>query len=274
MPKGVLYLVPTPIGNLGDMTYRAVEILKNADLIAAEDTRTSLKLLNHYEIRNKLVSYHKFNESKQTKALLDLLEQGKSIALITDAGTPGISDPASILVKAAIDSNINVSCLPGATALIPALAASGLDTEKFTFAGFLPTRKKERTALLNSLKELPHTLILYESSHRIIDTLRELQAYFPDRRFVLARELSKLYETFYRCSFADLSQINDLETRGEFVLLIEGGVKADISDEQLVVMIKDQSPELTIKELVDTISRYTGVSRNRIYKLALELRNQ
>lgn len=274
MAKGILYLVPTPIGNLGDMTYRAVEILKNADLIAAEDTRTSRKLLNHYEIRNKLVSYHKFNESKKTKALLDLLEQGKNIALITDAGTPGISDPASILVKTAIGRNFIVTCLPGATALIPALAASGLDTEKFTFVGFLPTRKKQRTALLNSLKELPHTLILYESSQRIIDTLYELHIYFPDRRFVLARELSKLYETFYRGSFAELSQINELETRGEFVLLIEGGVKAEVSDEKLVSMIKDHERELTIKEIVDKISHDTGVSRNRIYKLALEHRNQ
>lgn len=273
MQKGILYLVPTPIGNLGDITYRAVEVLKSVDLIAAEDTRTSLKLLNHYDIKNKMTSYHKFNESKQTKALLELLEQGKSIALITDAGTPGISDPSSVIVKAAIAKDIMVTCLPGATALIPALAASGLDTDKFTFVGFLPPRKKDRSALLNLLVNLNQTLILYESSHHIIDTLKELQSNFPERRFVLARELSKLYETFYRGSFKDLSQIPELETRGEFVLLIEGKKHTEISDEQLTGTIKEKLKQnLPVKKLVEIVSAETGAAKNRIYRLALHNR--
>lgn len=270
MKKGILYLVPTPIGNLGDITYRAVEVLKSVDLIAAEDTRTSLKLLNQYDIKNKMTSYHKFNESKQTKALLELLEQGNNIALITDAGTPGISDPASVIVKAAISKDIMVTCLPGATALIPALAASGLDTDSFTFVGFLPPKKKDRTALLISLKELIHTVILYESSHHITETLQELQSYFPERKFVLARELSKLYESFYRCSFADLSCLNELETRGEFVLMIEGKIQTEITDEQLTVTIIEKlKKNMSVKKLVEVVSAETGASKNRIYRLAL-----
>ncbi|MFO7659370.1 MAG: 16S rRNA (cytidine(1402)-2'-O)-methyltransferase [Candidatus Cloacimonadaceae bacterium] len=271
MSKGILYLVPTPIGNLGDITYRAVEVLKSVDLIAAEDTRTSQKLLKHYDIKNKIISYHKFNERKQTKSLIDFLEQGKSIAVITDAGTPAISDPASILVRAAIEAEIQVTCLPGATALIPALAASGLDTNRFTFTGFLPAKKKDRTALLNALKVFPHTIVLYESSHHILETVRELSAYFNDRKFVLARELSKLYETIYRGHFTDLEFINNLETRGEFVILISGKVDTDVSDIELLELIEVNSGKwLSLKELSSAISEKTGVSRNRIYKLALD----
>lgn len=275
MQKGILYLVPTPIGNLGDMTYRAVETLKSVDLIAAEDTRTSQKLLNHYKVKNKIISYHKFNESKQTKSLLKLLEQGKNIAMITDAGTPGISDPASVLVKAAIAKDIVVTCLPGATALIPALAASGLDTEQFTFAGFLPAKKKDRTSRLNTLKELPHTIILYESSHRIAETLSELTSSFPDRRFVLAREISKLYETFYRGSFDDISLLENMGTRGEFVIMIEGRKRSELTDTQLTVFIDELlSQNLSVKEITNQIAHETGVPKNRIYKLTLSLKNR
>jgi 16S rRNA (cytidine1402-2'-O)-methyltransferase len=275
MDKGILYLVPTPIGNLGDMTYRGVELLKSVDLIAAEDTRTSLKLLNHYGIRNKLISYHKFNEAKQTKLMLDALEKGKNIALISDAGTPGISDPAAILVKAVILKGIQVTCLPGATALIPALAASGLDANNFTFVGFLPVKQKDRKALLTSLAGSPHTIVLYESSHRITETLLELIGYFAGRNCVIARELSKLYESFYRGSLEELAANADLETRGEFVILLEGKTKRDISDEDLSELIKQACKKnLPLKELTTQIAQATGINRNRIYKLAIALKEK
>jgi 16S rRNA (cytidine1402-2'-O)-methyltransferase len=270
MDKGILYLVPTPIGNLGDMTFRAVEILKSVYLIACEDTRTSQVLLNHYEIKNKTVSYHKFNENKQTQSLLVLLEQGKSIALITDAGTPGISDPASILVKAAIQKEIEVTCLPGATAIIPALAASGLPSDNFTFTGFLPAKQKDRKQLLERLKDLPHTLVLYESTHKIIDTLSELKDVFGDRYSVVAKEISKLHETFYRGLLSEIIGLADFDVRGEFVILISGEIKTELIDSELYELI-DASIEkgLSIKELTSALSEQTGVNRNRIYQLAL-----
>jgi 16S rRNA (cytidine1402-2'-O)-methyltransferase len=271
MDKGILYLVPTPIGNLGDMTYRGVEILKNVDLIAAEDTRTSRVLLNHYGIKNKLISYHKFNENKQTAALLEMLEQGKSIALITDAGTPGISDPSSILVKAAIDKEIQVSCLPGATAIIPALAASGLNTDIFTFAGFLPAKQKDRKQLLDLLKTSPHTLVFYESTHSIADTLTELKAALGDRRCVVAKELSKIHETFYRGLLSEVCDSPAFNKRGEFVILVSGRESIELTDFQLMKLIRsNQDENLSVKELAAALSEQTGAGRNRIYELILK----
>jgi len=273
MVKGILYLVPTPIGNLGDMTYRGVETLKNVDIIAAEDTRTSLKLLNHYEIKNKLISYHKFNERKQTDILISLLSEGKNVGIITDAGTPSISDPASIIVKEAIAQNIQVCCLPGASAVITALAASGLNTDPFIFVGFLPVKNKERNNLLIALEKMPHTIVLYEASHRIIDTLGELAKVFGSRECVIARELSKLFETYLRGNLNDLAESPDFETRGEFVILIEGKTEQPISDEELLKIIAAKAKRgITSKELVTQVVETTGINRNRIYKLALSLK--
>jgi 16S rRNA (cytidine1402-2'-O)-methyltransferase len=275
MEKGVLYLVPTPIGNLGDMTFRAVQTLKSVDVIAAEDTRTSKVLLNHYSIHGKLVSYHKFNERKQSEKLVELLMEGQSVAIITDAGTPGISDPASILVKAALNSGISVTCLPGATALIPALAASGLDTSAFTFTGFLPAKPKERKALLTFLATLPHTVAIYESSHHIKQTISELAGFFTDRGFTLAREVSKLHETFYRGSFSDLSFLDNMETRGEFVIVLEGSKPTEMTEAELLSMVRDEmTAGQPIKDLCEKLSRATGVSRNRIYRIALSLKQK
>jgi 16S rRNA (cytidine1402-2'-O)-methyltransferase len=273
MQKGILYLVPTPIGNLGDMTYRGVEILKSVDIIAAEDTRTSTKLLKHYEIKNKLISYHKFNERKQSDILISLLSEGKNVAIITDAGTPGISDPANIIVKEAIEHNIQVCCLPGASAVITALAASGLNTDTFTFAGFLPAKKKDRDNLLKALEKLPHTIVLYEASHRIIDTLKELAEVFGSRECVIARELSKLYETYLRGKLSDLAYASDMETRGEFVILIEGRKEQPLTDAELIRIISDEAKQgIALKELSSKVSDITGINRNRIYKLALALK--
>jgi 16S rRNA (cytidine1402-2'-O)-methyltransferase len=273
MQKGILYLVPTPIGNLGDMTYRGVEILKSVDIIAAEDTRTSTKLLKHYEIKNKLISYHKFNERKQSDILISLLSEGKNVAIITDSGTPGISDPANIIVKEAIEHNIQVCCLPGASAVITALAASGLNTDTFTFAGFLPAKKKDRDNLLKALEKLPHTIVLYEASHRIIDTLKELAEVFGSRECVIARELSKLYETYLRGKLSDLAYASDMETRGEFVILIEGRKEQPLTDAELIRIISDEAKQgIALKELSSKVSDITGINRNRIYKLALALK--
>jgi 16S rRNA (cytidine1402-2'-O)-methyltransferase len=275
MEKGVLYLIPTPIGNLGDMTFRAVQTLKTVDVIAAEDTRTSKVLLNHYGIHGKLVSYHKFNERKQSGKLVELLMEGQSVAVITDAGTPGISDPASILVRAALDSGISITCLPGATALIPALAASGLDTSAFTFTGFLPAKPKERKALLTFLATLPHTVAIYESSHHIKQTLSEIAGFFKDRGFALAREISKLHETFYRGSFSDLSFLDNLETRGEFVIVLEGSKLTEMTEAELLSLVQNEMKAgQPIKELCEEVSRATGVSRNRIYRIALSLKTK
>ncbi len=267
--------MPTPIGNLGDMTYRAVEVLKTVDLIAAEDTRTSLKLLKHYDIKKKLISYHKFNERKQSDNIITLLNEGRNVAIITDAGTPGISDPAEIIVKIAIKKDIQVCCLPGSTALIPALAASGLNTDKFTFAGFLPVKKKERTKLLSDLEKLSHTIVLYESSHRIKDTIKELSGIFTERQFVIAREISKIYETYYRGTFDDISFIDDIETRGEFVILVKGKKEQELTDDEVLKLLKKHnSAKTTLTELVHTVTTLTGINRNRIYKLALKLKKK
>jgi 16S rRNA (cytidine1402-2'-O)-methyltransferase len=273
MHKGILYLVPTPIGNLSDMTYRSVEILKTVDIIACEDTRTSIKLLKHYEVKNTLVSYHKFNEAKQTKVLIEQLMQGKNVAIITDAGTPGISDPASFVVKSAVDNDIKVCALPGATACITALAASGLNTDSFTFVGFLPVKNKDRKQLLQTLIDLPHTLVIYESSHRIKETLTELAQVFSSRRFVLARELSKLFETYYRGNLDDLDFLVDLETRGEFVLMIEGKAKIDLSDDEIIALLKKHKQNHPkTSELSEIVAQTYSLQPNRVYKLALKLK--
>lgn len=275
MQTGVLYLVPTPIGNLKDITFRSVEVLKSVDIIACEDTRTSLKLLKHYEINNTLVSYHKFNETKQSKALIEQLLQGNNIAIITDAGTPGISDPASIIVKKAIDSNIEVCCLPGASAFVTALAASGLDTSTFTFVGFLPAKAKDKKQLLETLKTLTHTIIIYESSHRIKSTLSDLAQVFTDRRFVLAREISKLYETYYRSSFTEMEFLTELETRGEFVLLIEGNTAVKLTDAEIMTLLeKHKTPNSKLSALSADVAQAYNLQPNRVYKIALKLKDR
>jgi len=273
MKLGILYLVPTPIGNMGDMTYRAVEVLSGVSLIAAEDTRTSQKLLNHYGIKTRLISYHKFNESQRTAILLAELAQGKDIALISEAGTPGISDPASIVVNQAIQKGFQVVCLPGATACITALAASGLPTGSFIFYGFLPGRQRDRAGILDKLKQQPETIILYEAAHRIVNTLKELAANFGARPAVVAREISKLHETYLRGNLTDLAQLKDMETRGEFVILIQGRPPEPISDEQLIIRIRNMlKRNIRLKDISATLATETGATPNRIYQLALHLK--
>lgn len=223
LEKGILYLVPTPIGNLGDITRRALDILKSAEIVACEDTRHSGKLLAHFGLKKKLISYHDFNEEKRLPQLLNILGSGGDIAVITDAGSPGLSDPAFRIIRAAIQNNIKVSPLPGANALIPALTGSGLPLDRFFFEGFLPNRSAARKKRLESLQEMPHTLIFYESPHRIAKTVSEALEILGDRPACIARELSKIHEEFIRGSLGQLNDIlNKRKLKGEIVLLTGG----------------------------------------------------
>lgn len=221
-----LFLVPTPIGNLADMTFRSVQVLKEVDLILCEDTRTSGKLLKHYEIQKPLSSYHQHNEHKVVDSLVNRIEGGENMALITDAGTPAISDPAFLLVRACIENNIEVETLPGATAFVPALVNSGLACEKFVFEGFLP-HKKGRQTRLKLLAEETRTIIFYESPHRLIKTLTQLKEYLGDaRRASVSRELSKMHEETVRGSFEELIHYYENNVlKGEIVLVVEGAAK-------------------------------------------------
>lgn len=224
---GILYLVPTPVGNLEDMTLRAIRILKEADLILAEDTRTSGMLLKHFDIKNKLCAHHKFNEHQTAAAFASRIAAGETIALVSDAGTPAISDPGFMLVRACVERGVEVQCLPGPTAFVPALVASGLPCERFTFEGFLP-QKKGRQTRLQSLAEEERTMIFYESPHRIVKALQQFAETFgAERRMSACREISKLYEESVRGTIAEvLAHFETNEPRGEFVLVVEGAETA------------------------------------------------
>jgi len=227
---GKLFLVPTPIGNLEDMTIRGIRILKEVDLILAEDTRTSAKLLSHYEIKNKLVSHHKFNEHKTVEMIAAQIESGKNVALISDAGTPGISDPGFLLVRTCLEKEIEVECLPGATALIPALVNSGFPTDRFTFEGFLP-QKKGRQKKIKDLATETRTMIFYESPYRLIKSLEQFAEFLgPDRKASVSRELSKFFEENRRGTLTELIEYFGSKTiKGEIVIVLEG-FKVEINE--------------------------------------------
>ena len=216
-----LFIVPTPIGNLGDITFRAIETLKSVDLILAEDTRTSLKLLKHYNIENIVESYHMHNEHKKLISIIERLNSGVQIALISDAGTPGISDPGFLLIRECIKNNIEIECLPGATALIPALVNSGLPSDRFLFEGFLPV-KKGRTKRLKEIAEENRTVIFYESPHRILKTLNDLSTYYNDDISVsISRELTKIHEENFRGKIKDaIEYFKKKKPKGEFVIVL------------------------------------------------------
>jgi 16S rRNA (cytidine1402-2'-O)-methyltransferase len=220
---GKLYLVPTPLGNLADFTYRAVNVLGEVDLILAEDTRTSTKLLNHYNISRPLQSFHMHNEHKKLERIISQLNYGKTIAMISDAGTPGISDPGFLLVREAIANNIEVICLPGPTALIPALVQSGFPTERFIFEGFLPPKKGRKTRL-EQLSQDSRTIVFYESPHKLIKTLTQLITYFQgERQVAISREMTKIYEETYRGTLEEaVVHFNKKGPKGEFVVCISG----------------------------------------------------
>lgn len=220
---GTLYLCATPIGNLEDMTYRAVRILQEVDLIAAEDTRNSIKLLNHFDIHTPMTSYHEYNKYDKARVLVGYLSEGKNIAVITDAGTPGISDPGEELVRQCQEAGITVTSLPGACACVNALVISGLPTRRFCFEAFLPTDKKERAGILEELKTETRTIVLYEAPHRLVRTMRELQDALGNRRLTICRELTKKHETVFRTTIEEsIAYYTEQEPKGECVLVIEG----------------------------------------------------
>lgn len=268
--SGTLYLVATPIGNLEDITLRAIRVLKEVDLIAAEDTRHSLKLLNHLEISKPLFSYHRHNEDVKSDVLIDKLLNGESIALITDAGTPAISDPGEFVVKRAIESNIKVVPIPGCCALINALICSGFDTKEFVFYGFLPLNKKLRAAKFEELKKEKRTSIIYEAPHKIITTLNDIYKNLGDVNIVLAREITKIHESFIRGKISELiAQLENI--KGEMIILIEGNeVINELDDEKQNLSIDEQyelykKEGLSKNEIIKKIAKNNGVKKNDIY---------
>ncbi len=220
---GKLYIIPTPVGNLEDMTFRAIRLLREAGLILAEDTRTTGILLKHFDIQNKMQSYHKFNEHKAVSHIVERLNAGENIALVSDAGTPGISDPGFLVVRECVKAGIEVECLPGATAFVPALVASGIPSDRFCFEGFLP-QKKGRMTRLKMLAEEPRTIVFYESPHRVVKALTQLAEYFGEERYAATcREISKVYEEVRRGTLKELiSHFSVNEPRGEFVIVVSG----------------------------------------------------
>lgn len=260
MENGKLYLVPTPIGNLKDITLRALETLQEADFIAAEDTRQTLKLLNHFDIKKPLISYHKYNEQIKSDKIIELLAEGKNIALVSDAGTPGISDPGSVIVQRCIEKMIDFEVLPGATAITTALVYSGLDTTKFLFRGFLPRENKERKIITDELLKSQETLIFYEAPHRLLDTLTYLLDTFGNRRIAVCRELTKIYEEIYRGSLKEaLEYFIENRPRGEFVLVLEGKKLEEIKEEKREEWINLSIEEHIVKYIKDGLSKKDAI---------------
>lgn len=278
--SSTLYIVATPIGNLGDITLRAVEILKNVDLVAAEDTRHSGILLQHLGIQAKLYPLHDHNEQQKATHLIEKLQSGLSIALISDAGTPLINDPGYHLVKACHENAIKVVPIPGACAAITALCASGLPTDRFCYEGFLPAKSKARIEYLNKLIEEPRTLVFYESTHRIIDSLQDIASVFgPEKLLVLAKELTKSWETILRLPVNQLILwLNEDENRqkGEFVLIIEG-YKKELDQEldpNAIKLLNRLQQELPLKKAAAIVADIYGLKKNQLYQLGLDSKSQ
>ena len=279
--SGVLYLCATPIGNLEDMTYRAVRVLSEVELIAAEDTRHTRKLLSHFDIHTRLISYHEHNKVARGPEIIEKLVAGQDVAVVSDAGLPGISDPGSDLVALAVNSGIKVVPLPGANAALSALVSSGLDTTLFTFIGFLPVNKKKRRELLTSFSTSPYTLVLYESPHRIKQTLGELIGAFGDRPAVAARELTKKFEEFVRGTLESLvTHFKENDPRGEFTLIV-GGHQVDPSietpkDDRQQLSVEDAVMALmetgvSKKDAIKAIAQQRGLPKREVYQATLEL---
>ncbi|MDD6038105.1 MAG: 16S rRNA (cytidine(1402)-2'-O)-methyltransferase [bacterium] len=276
---GTLFLCATPIGNLEDITYRVLRTLQEVDLIAAEDTRNSIKLLNHFEIKTPMTSYHEFNKIEKAYQLIDLLKQGKQIALITDAGTPGISDPGEELVKLAIEQGIRVSSLPGPAACITALTMSGQSTRRFTFEAFLPREKKERKKILEELKTRTSTIILYEAPHHLVSTLEELHEALGNRSISLCRELTKKHEEVRKTTLEDvLAYYKDNEPRGEYVLILEGRNPKEMEEERAQAwcsmsfeehMAIYESQDIPRKEAMKLVAKDRGISKRDVYQALL-----
>ena len=273
---GVLYIVATPIGNLDDITYRAIRLLKEVDFIAAEDTRHSLKLLNHWSISNQLLALHDHNEQQRKQHIIDKLLAGDNVALISDAGTPLISDPGYHLVNSARAQGIQVSPVPGASSIIAALSCAGLPTNEFTFVGFLSQKNKERLDKLQQLKQLPQTIVLLESTHRIIRLLEQIDELMPETQVVIAKELTKSYERFISGTAADCLQLmtqDEALAKGEFVVMLSSSQQADSEHvtTDIEQMLKRLMQDLPIKTAAKIVADLSGLKKNELYQQALKL---
>lgn len=276
---GILYLCATPIGNLGDMTPRVIETLREVDIIAAEDTRNSIKLLNHFEIKTSMTSYHEYNKIEKADYLVEQMMQGKNIALITDAGTPAISDPGEVLVQKCHQAGIRVTSLPGAAACITALTLSGLSTRRFCFEGFLPSDKKEKAEVLKDLQEESRTMVLYEAPHHLVRTLNELYETVGNRRITLCRELTKKFETILPTTMKEALELYEREEpRGEYVLVIEGKSHQEKKEEEekrwQTMSIEEhmsyyEEGGMDRKSAMKQVANDRGVTKREIYQYLL-----
>jgi len=274
--KNGLYLVSTPIGNLKDITFRAIETLKNSDYILCEDTRVSKNLFNRYEIKSRLISNHKFNEKKNINKIIELLKSGKMISLISDAGTPGISDPGKILVNECIKNNINIIPIPGPTAVTTAVSISGF-SEKFFFYGFFPEKKQALTNELKKLSEFNNTLVFFVSSKKINKIIPHLKNNFSDRKIVFCREISKIYEEFVRKNVEDLEPFSK-EPKGELTIVISEKKNDKIISQELSEsdknIVKKMINRLSIKEIISIINKNDNISKKEIYNYCLKIKNE
>ena len=273
---GILYVVGTPIGNLGDMTYRAVETLEKVDFICAEDTRVSSKLLNYFEIKTPLVSYHEHNAAQVGEGICDRIAAGENAAIVTDAGMPCISDPGELLVKMCAERGIKVEVVPGPSAVVSALAISGLNTKNFQFEGFLSVTKKQRSEHLASVAKSTHTLIFYEAPHKLQNTLEDMLRFFGDRKISLCRELTKMHEEVIRTTLSQAVQIyKQVKPKGEFVLVIEGANESELSKAETIEDALAQVRVLVDKgmrgaDACKEIAKATGFSKGELYTKLLE----
>lgn len=282
--KGKLYIVGTPIGNLDDITIRAVNTLRNVDVILAEDTRQTLKLLNHFEISKHMISYHRHNEDDKIEKIVEILNSGKNLALVSDAGMPIISDPGQNLVKYLVKNNYDIEVVPGVTALITAIVKSGLDSTRFSFEGFLSVNKKQRKERLKSLVNETRTMIFYEAPHKILSTLKDMYEYFGNRDICIARELTKIHEEYRYTNFKDaIINIEENGIKGEIVLVISGASEDKINEEKNkeIEQIKQiNSLELvkeymkngdTKKDAIKKVAKLKGVNKDVVYKECLDI---
>ncbi|MFH1001912.1 MAG: 16S rRNA (cytidine(1402)-2'-O)-methyltransferase [bacterium] len=281
--RGILYICGTPIGNLQDITIRVLNILKEVKLIAAEDTRHTKKLLIHYQVNTKVTSYHEYNKFKKAPYLVEILKNGQDIALVSDAGMPGISDPGYVLINLALNNNIKIIPIPGVSALITALVVSGLPTDKFVFEGFLPRKIKERKRYFKSIKNEERTIIFYETPHRLKRALKDMVEILGDRKIVIARELTKKYEEIIRGKLnLVLSEMNTKEIKGEITLVVQGGIKEKGNDtidflkdecimEKYLKKLKNQG--YSNKDIIKITQEKLNIPKNLIYKKLLEMKN-
>lgn len=279
--RGKIYIVGTPIGNLNDITIRALNTLKEVDIILAEDTRQTLKLLNHFEISKTLISYHRHNEDDKIQTVKNILDEGKNLALVSDAGMPIISDPGSNLIKYLIENSYEIAVIPGVTALITGIVKSGMDSTRFSFEGFLSVNKKQRKERLEELKKEIRTMVFYEAPHKILYTLKDMYEVFGNRKICIARELTKIHEEYIYTTLDEaIKQIEENGIKGEIVLVVEGIDKTTLQEEKNKEIIEKDTKELVLekmnegtskKDAIKQVARLKSVSRNEVYQECLDL---